>query len=402
MLTGKKRSIVIATTRAGRIGGIEMFQNNFALNLKKRDWDVHFIVTNEQGDFYETLKSNVTCYDLSDIPLSIKKIYFTSALINKISPEILILNHCSLVNYALPLLSISIKPVSIIHSDDPRYYLTATLFSQRIYRFIAPTSKLAERCEKYVERNCRQRIRIIPHGIRNDLFVLHQRKEDDSLKKITFVGFIGENKGADLLPDILARIVHAYPAVQLNVVGYGPLRKQLEINIAEKGLSAKCNFTGPIESDGVSEILRNSDIFLLPTRVEGFGLSIVEAMMSGAVPVISKLEGVTDEIVENNITGILVEPENTKMFSEAIIRLLNEPTRLQEMSLAASAIAEAKYTETRMINDYEALFTEEDDREIKQCKSKFRWYSEAFREIANKGRLGRIFLNSFKRGIGRI
>ena len=391
----KNRSIAIATTTAGRIGGIETYQKDLILNLKKHEWDVYFIITNEPGDYYESLKDNVTCYDLSSIPLSIKKIFLTATLINEISPEILVLNHCPLVNYALPLLSVPIKPVSIIHSDDHRFYSAAALFSKRIFRLIAPTSKLADQCKCYVESNCWERIRIIPHGVRNDLFV-HQKKKEKLMKEIAFVGFLGENKGADLLPDILTQIVNAHPAVQLNIVGYGPLREQLEASFSEKGLSAKCNFTGPLESEGVAEILRKSDIFLLPTRVEGFGLSIVEAMMSGAVPVISNLAGVTDEIVENNISGILVEPENTRMFAEVIIRLFNDPTRLQTMSLAASSIAGAKYAHKRMIDDYEKLFAERDDRKILKRKGMIGWYAEAINEVIKERVNGRWLMRRAK------
>ena len=85
------------------------------------------------------MKKSVECHALSEQLLSRKKIFKAAELVNSISADILMMNNCSLMHYALPLIKTITKPVAVLHSDDKRFYRTASLCEKRIFWWIAPT-----------------------------------------------------------------------------------------------------------------------------------------------------------------------------------------------------------------------------------------------------------------------
>lgn len=350
-----------------------------------RGWQVHCIATNSRGDAFGKLGVGISCHDLSSLPLSPNKVFTVAKLVNKINPDILLLNNCALLHYALPLLNSSIIPIAVLHSDDPYFYNIASLFAHRIYRWIAPTTGLAKEFRQYLPMEYSGAVSIIPHGVSEQCFhPIEPVAKSGRNYRIAFVGFVAENKGADLLPEIMRRVVESHPSIHLTVVGYGPLREQLEQQFLKAGIEKNCTFTGPLSPEGVAGILGDSDIFLLPTRIEGFGLVIAEAMMSGVVPVVSRLAGITDTIVTHNETGMLVEVDYVEGFSSAILELLSNMDNLALMRQNVLNAAQENFTLKRMIDDYELLFGLEDDRPIIPRCGITGWVFETVREMTKK------------------
>ena len=83
----------------------------------------------------------------------------------------------------------------------------------------------------------------------------------------------------------------------------------------------------------VSEILPVLDIFVMPSRQEGLGLSIMEAQVSG-VPVVASRVGGIPSLIENGKTGFLVEPENPEALAQTIITALRDKNRLAQIAKA--------------------------------------------------------------------
>ena len=119
--------------------------------------------------------------------------------------------------------------------------------------------------------------------------------------------------------------------------------------------------------------------------------------MSGAVPIITKLEGITNEIVKDGVTGMLIELNNIEKFSKTIIHLLNDRICLKEMSKAASLDAIRRFSNKIMINSYENLFNEKDDRAYQQKINKFKWFLMTIAEIKHKGIFKRVVANYISR-----
>lgn len=378
------RTIVISTTDFNT-GGLGTYLINLIEGLKQRSWIVHLIVTNDRGNLYEIMSKTISCHDLSGIPLSQKKVMMAANLLNEIGPDILMLNNCSLIHYCLPLLTSHIKPVAVLHSDDLRFYATATMFSSRIFRWIAPTKGVAKKLRAYLPDAFSKRLRIVPHGVDTQLFHFVRKNNKEFDQTLCFIGYIAENKGVDLFPDIMKRVLALHSNAHLRIVGYGPMAEKLKKVFKEKNLSKKCSFDGTLSRAQVADILKSSDILLSPTRIEGFGLSIIEAMMAGVVPVASRLEGITDFIIDDGLTGILVEPNDVDGFADAVIKLFDDTVKLQSISDAAQKAALEKYSMGRMLNEYEEIFREKDDRGELPRRSKIGWYKETIAEVMKKG-----------------
>ncbi len=380
----RNRKIIIAATEIS-VGGLGSYIDTLAMRLKSGGWEVHLVSTSTRGDLFDRMRESVECHDFSAHPLSGGKILTAAELVNHIAPDILLMNNCALLHYALPLIKTTARPVAVLHSDDIRFYKTASLFEKRIFRWIAPTRGVAERCRTFLQPQRGARVRTIPHGIENKMFTAKESGRRRISGNVSFAGFIAQNKGADLLPDIFSGVSKAYGNARFTIVGSGPLEQTLKRQCEENGTLHKCNFTGTVDHARMAEILRESDILILPTRIEGFGLSVVEAMMSGAVPVVSRIEGVTDDIVSDGLTGVLINPDDARGFATAIVDLLKNPGRLLSMSEMARQDALRRYSAEKMLDAYLALFDEEDDRVSIQQRGTMGWIIETVGEKGRKG-----------------
>lgn len=380
-------------------GGLGTYTLTLADGLRKRGWEINFLTTHGPNEYYADMKKIAfCCHDLSSLPLSYKKLKVAVDIVNSTAPDILLLNHCSLLHYSLPLISTDIKPVSVLHNDIERFYNVARRYYKRIFRWIAPSRTLTEHFRPYVTKNVHNKIKVIQHGVNADLFSIKGRASILKRPQISFVGNLGMNKGADLLPAILGPVTQRFPDIEITITGNGPLRFLLEKGLNEK--SIKAAYTDYVTAVQVTKILNDTEILLLPSRVEGFGLIIVEAMLCGAVPVVSHLPGITDDIIEDGVTGTLVEVGNSEGFANAIIKLLDNPLSLKSMSAAARAVASEKYSADRMLDAYEKLFAEDDDRMAMPRRNTFGWIAETIGEKVKTG-MSRQWLLDRAKEIGK-
>jgi Glycosyltransferase len=107
-------------------------------------------------------------------------------------------------------------------------------------------------------------------------------------------------------------------------------------------------------------------------------------MMCGVVPVVSRLTGITDQLVHQGETGFLVTPLDINGFAEAVKRIHGDSKLYQAMSLRARKVAAETFSLETMIDRYEALFAEPDDRNRKGKKSIPGWYAEAAIQFLRK------------------
>jgi glycosyltransferase involved in cell wall biosynthesis len=112
------------------------------------------------------------------------------------------------------------------------------------------------------------------------------------------------------------------------MVGKGNMRQPLEDIANALGLGGRVKFAG-FRTD-ISEVLSCMDIFVMPSIIEGFSLSILEAMASG-LPVVASHVGGISEVVKDGVTGILVKPRAKKELAEALTCLLKDTEKRRNM-----------------------------------------------------------------------
>lgn len=157
-------------------------------------------------------------------------------------------------------------------------------------------------------------------------------------------------KGVFLLPRILNGLD---PQIGLTIAGDGPDLPELRSRSA--GLGARMHFLGEVSQARLAQLLARHDILLMPSRFEGLGLSLIEAMGAGCVPVVSRLSGVTDTVVTDGQNGCLVAPGSVRAAQRAIGALVADPTALQRMSAAALETARTRFSVATMASHYLTL-----------------------------------------------
>ncbi len=135
-----------------------------------------------------------------------------------------------------------------------------------------------------------------------------------------------------LLPKIISYVRSGGAHVQWQIAGDGPDLGELERRC---GAFSNVRFLGNVPYEQVPHVLAGAEIYIFPSRYEGFGLSLVEAMAAGCVPVASLIRGVTDSIVEHGVTGYLFPIGNWNRAADHIVQLARDPAKVEGMSAAA-------------------------------------------------------------------
>lgn len=189
----------------------------------------------------------------------------------------------------------------------------------------------------------------IPNAVQMERFNVPRRPASDG-PVVLFLGRIEDaSKGCLLLPRIFARVNRIAGPVRFVVGGDGPDRPELERRC--RGL-CDVRFLGPVSHEKVPEVLAGADIYIFPSRYEGFGLSLVEAMAAGCVPVASAIRGVTDTIVDDPKAGRLFPIGRWKQAADEIIGLIADPVRRREMSLRAMASVRSRFSADTIARRY--------------------------------------------------
>lgn len=152
-----------------------------------------------------------------------------------------------------------------------------------------------------------------------------EKVNDDNPIKILFLGRLGKRKGTYLVikaADILNQKGYDFKII---LAGDGEIEK-CKNKIQLKGLEDKFEVTGWIDNVKKEEYLKNSDILVLPSYFESFGMSLIEGM-SYCIPVIAANAGAMPEVVTDNKEGLIIEPGDYEDLAEALIFLIEHPEK---------------------------------------------------------------------------
>jgi glycosyltransferase involved in cell wall biosynthesis len=166
---------------------------------------------------------------------------------------------------------------------------------------------------------------------------------------VTTVGNIRRVKGHDVFIKAAAAITPQFPNVSFSIAGdvLDPAYfAELQTLVRDLGLSGRFRFDGGVAD--LREHLAMADIFVLPSRSEGFSNALVEAM-AASLPVVATDVGGNAEAVRDGISGFIVPSENSAALAEAIIRLLSDPDLAKTMGSAGRDLATERFTTETMM-----------------------------------------------------
>jgi glycosyltransferase involved in cell wall biosynthesis len=170
---------------------------------------------------------------------------------------------------------------------------------------------------------------------------------------VTSVGRLHEQKGYDILLRAIPDVVQVFQNVVFLIVGDGRMKEELNLLHQSLGLDNVVYFLG-IRED-IPEILAVSDLFVLPSRWEGFPNALLEAMSAGLATVATAIDG-SKELIEDGENGILVPLQYPDELGKAIIGLLEDEKKRQKISIAARQRVINGFSEKKYIDNFAILY----------------------------------------------
>jgi glycosyltransferase involved in cell wall biosynthesis len=183
------------------------------------------------------------------------------------------------------------------------------------------------------------------------------RAVTDGTPHITTVGNIRRVKGHDVFVRAAALVLEQCPGATFSVAGSvlePEYFRELESLVDELGLTQRFHFTGPTTQ--VAEHLRSADMFVLPSRSEGFSNAIIEAM-AASLPVVATDVGGNSEAVADGVSGFIVAPDDAPALAKAMTTLCIDPVSAANMGAAGREIVEQRFSEEAMMEHIRSAYT---------------------------------------------
>jgi len=364
-------------------GGSGVVATELGLELSKRGHEIHFI-TYSQPVRLELLSNNVHYHEVNvpEYPLFFYQPYelaLSSKLVDMVKLHGLEILH---VHYAIPHAyaaymakkmliedGIYVPIVTTLHGTDITlvgshpFYKPAVTFS--INKSDAVTS-VSESLKKDTLRlfDIKNNIEVIPNFIdlqRHENQFTDCQREMMAQKGEKIITHISNFRKVKRIPDVIEvfnNILKAMPA-KLMMVGEGPEREPAEELCYKLEISDNVIFFG--NSNEIDKILCFSDLFLLPSVTESFGLAALEAMAS-SVPVISSNTGGIPEVNVHGVSGFLSDVGDVGDMSKNAIYILEDSKRLSQFKANAKRESE-KYEIHKIVPLYEAVY----ESTLKKC-----------------------------------
>lgn len=167
------------------------------------------------------------------------------------------------------------------------------------------------------------------------------------------VAMLRPMKAVDVLVSAFAHLRDRVPEAHLVVAGDGPLRPDIEAQIADLGLAGSVHLLGVRED--VPNILRSLDVAVLPSDSEGSPIALIEAMVAGRAIVATRVGGMPS-ILDEGRCGVLVPPRDPEALAQAVAGLLHDPSRRAELGAMAQGRALADFTLESVAERWKALY----------------------------------------------
>lgn len=337
---------VVHVHRIAGIGGSERHLLTLLPALAAAGTDVAFVGLGAGGDpqpFYDEL-------DRLGVPHRVASVRGLRRAIASFDPDLV---HTHLVHAdVFGALAAGRRPlVSTKHNDDP--------FRTGLFRFAERA--LTRRARAVITiTEALARFQVDRVGLpRDKLTVVHYGMDapppawagnppvalPDSARVVLGLGRLVPQKGYDVALHAFAAIRERHPDAVLVIVGEGPERARLERLRQELGLDESVQLPG--RAGDVASWLHRAELLLHPARWEGFGLVLLEGMLT-ALPVVATRVSAIPEIVADGETGLLVQADDAGALTAALERILGDPAFARRLGEAGLARARSDFSVARM------------------------------------------------------
>lgn len=356
-----------------RMGGVEKYVFNIARGLKKNYKFNVVIITSRKGvKITKSIEDGIliyripTLFYLSNTPINL---FWYSILYNILKTEKPnLVNAHTPVPYLSDIASLVCKKLDIpfvlsYHNDLIKdalfykpifwmYYKFAEQFTFKSSRTIIATSQYYVKNSKYINRFSKK-IEIISPGVDIDTFKptvkpINIKSISKNAPVVLFVGQLDKthlHKGIINLIKAMVFVKKNFPDAHLVIIGKGNNIEYLKKVCKNLNLTNNVIFTGYVTENEISSYYSRASLVVLPStnNSEGFGMVLLEAAAMGKAAIGTKVGGIPSIIFDKK-TGLLIEPNNIDMLSNAIIHLLSNTNLRNKIALNALKNIKKNYT----------------------------------------------------------
>lgn len=339
---------IVAHDAPDAVGGPYVWISRFPLELQKLGFRVRIRLLGWQnlsdGVVYQALKRNGLEFTAANYRDTETNMRWLLSAMQEQPPNIFVPNLSVPAFYAGKYLKQSgIPTVGILRSDDPFYAGITDRFvcgscDYRVSAIVCVSeylkNKVSERKPRAVE------VRKIPSGTPVPQAIAQPPRET---LRIAYVGrLVEQQKRISETARALARATREIPGVEAVLFGDGPARPQVEQVLAQEGAPA-VRIAGRVSGEEIQKFLLDCHVIALLSDYEGTPMAVMEAMACGCVPVCLRIRSGVPELVEEGVTGLLVE-DRAEGFVNAIRRLRCESGLWDRLARAARARIEGSYS----------------------------------------------------------
>ncbi|MGB7539226.1 MAG: glycosyltransferase family 4 protein [Anaerolineales bacterium] len=257
--------------------------------------------------------------------------------------------------------------VHTVHT--PSFFLPANPLAVRAYRMAEGLlNRQASERVIFVSKTIRriyldgrlippEKAALVPNGLEADWFgpALHLLRPNREIRFL-YVGRMAREKGIENLAAAFEIVAGRIPGARLQAAGEGPKREELVRTAETGGWKKRLDLMGVQMRENIRETMHAADVFVLPSDFESFSYTLLEAMACG-LPCIATDVGGNRDLVEPDVTGLLVPRRDPGLLAEAMTRLGENPEMRVSMG-REGALRAREYTLQRMIDGTRAVYSD--------------------------------------------
>ena len=342
-----KRVALVTYALAG--GGMETMLLRLGRGLQAAGWEPEIVTTVEPGAWApRAAQAGLTLHHVPGRDTSLlgglahaRKV---GAFLRERAYRAVLLNHAKYAQASLAMLPGDVLAAPVLHNDDEDIYRVGLANPEAWNVAIAVSGRVAEEARRRLPG---REIRAVANGVEvPDEPPVRERSET---LRVVFAGRLAHaQKGVLLLPEI----VRLAGDVHLDVLGDGPDRGALEKALVAAGVSDRVTLHGMVAPEEALAAFARADALLMPSFFEGLPVTLLEAMAAGCVPVVSRLPGITDAVVEEGVSGRFAPVGQASEFAARLVELAADPERRRQLSLAARERIRQSFSVDAMVGGY--------------------------------------------------
>lgn len=353
---GTKMNVVFDCSNGLVLGGIEAWTINVVSALSVHSEFIPYILTKECKENIFCLPQNTILYEDSKIMWN--KIYNIATKIEEVLPNIVVLSHINEVYLAACILKRKygegIRIISAVHGGRNDIYRENFLANEYIDYYIGVSKDIEANLVKYGINKEKVSSMTCPFYCEEHL----NRKYTINMEEPIKIGYAGRldgfeksQKRMDVILKLFMELKYMGVDYQFNIAGDGPAKERMIDFVNKNYLDNKIKFWGMLARGEIPDFWKQQDICVNMADYEGRSISIIEAMGNGAVPVVTDVSGVRDDIIDGK-NGFIVPLEDYKLAAK-YIKYLSE--NRYDMSLMGGKAHDVVYPKSIMSEHVKSL-----------------------------------------------